>query len=271
MNRKSFDTDSWSWPGDDAQRPKLGFLNSINPVLLGGIGSIVGGIAQRIAIGRMNRYNSPESGADRMRRAGLPLAAMNEQSAGNQSAIPGEGFTGAGEHLSHYIQGQQDQAALLRSKNMLRGEIADSDLKVFDRNAYLSPYIDENNKLTTLREGQISYGVKAQKANAFIAEHQADITGLQLKAQQELDTRGMLTSETRARIGLMLVQAKLAGAGIKFTQANTEQIDSASKGVESLIKRFEADGNINLLESAMLIFLQQGRASAGGGNFNIGF
>ena len=248
MDRNTFDIEQPLL--GEVNTPKLGFfLDKIHPSILGALGSIVGQFVSQGYIKKMNRYNSPEAGAERMRKAGLPLAEMNEQTAGNQSNIPSEGFTGAGEHLSKYAQNNESLMAFERANQMLRGDTADADLKVFDRNAYLSPYVDDNNKLTTLREQFIRAEVKSKKAHAFLTENNGKIASLQFQAQKELAARGLLTAETRARIHQLLMSAKVAGSSINLMKAQQTEIDSAHKGIENLINRFEADGNMNMLVS----------------------
>jgi len=245
------------------------WLEGHMPNVIGAVGSILGQVKSEGYIRKMNRYNEPVNQLERLRKAGLPMAAYSHVGAGNQSAIPQQGIGQAGDYLSKFLDTDQTKANTASTLELLRGISADSDMKAYDRNVYLSDFVGDDNRRTTLREEQIQTGIALQKAQVALQRHSGTIASIDAEAKEQLRRDGKLNAETYARIELLGKQMGLIGQHTEMMKSQQQALENDNRAMQEIIKRMDKNG-MSLGESLLLMFLQKGKAAAGGSGFNIG-
>lgn len=103
--------------GEPSNKFKLGDLASAIPVVGSALSGIINRAQSQEDIRRMNEYNDPANQLKRLREAGLPMAAMGNNIASTQSALP-QTSGGALNNMGSYItnQYQIQQLKLLREQ-----------------------------------------------------------------------------------------------------------------------------------------------------------
>jgi len=249
-------------------------LRNILPGVLGAGGHIMQSLIGGMNVRAMNRYNDPSQQVERVRRAGLPMAALTPHTSGNQSAIPENQLGAAGTELGKYVSTEKTRKEISNLMEILRGLKADTDVKVFDRNVWLKEILDTDNVtetgITTAREQQIMFQINSMRAQQELNKHQTTVTRLNGEALQELKDKGMLSQETQSKIALLGKQMGLIESQEKLTAANAAATAAQTAGFNNLVERMMKNG-LSLGEAIVLTFLSKGSASASNQGINIGF
>lgn len=97
------------------------------PSLIATAGAMIGRGQSRGDIARQNAYNDPSNQVARLRRAGLPMAAMEGGHAGTQSTLPETSGDKIGSSIGSFISNQTQllQMQLLKEEIRLKGSEAD--------------------------------------------------------------------------------------------------------------------------------------------------
>lgn len=188
-------------------------LAVILPSLIQAAGGIGQHFANRNAINRQNRYNSPVEQVARLREAGLPLSSLDGTAqAGNQSGLPGgEGIAEAGQNLGNFMQ------TAVQKKQL---ELMDAQIKAVGAQAAHSAAsaqgveIDNQNKLVDPFAGEpISYVQRKQRLELETAQIQKDINSNRYEIEkidklvkESLYKDGTITGTARTALSNMVAE-----------------------------------------------------------------
>lgn len=176
------------------------------PLIAAGIsaGGAIGGAAlargqSKRDIQEQNEYNSPINQVNRLREAGLPMAAFGGgTSTGNQSALPIQSGQQVGAGISNFITTQ----LTLKQLKLLDAQIANTQQEA------QSKAIDNQLKQLDPTAGDpVSYGARMQKLDyemkliqKSMSENSKQIQDIDLAIKKDLHADGTLSEITRKQL-----------------------------------------------------------------------
>jgi len=230
---------------------KIGMGLGLVPSLLGVGGSLLGQITNRLFVKAQNRYNHPVQAMKRLKQAGLPLAAFNADNAGNQTSLPSEGFTQAGEHLSKFYEHRNERIAAARGLEDLRTASAGADVAEEDARIKLGKGENDQSLLADKQNTELAI----QKATLAMNKNQSEIAAIDLAAKKELQEKGMLNTETYQRIRKMVKEIKLINTQASFIKTQDDIMNAEKAAVNTIVDTMSKDG-LSFME-AVLVYLMQ--------------
>jgi len=221
------------------------------PSLLGVGGALLGQVASRLFVKAQNRYNHPVQAMKRLKQAGLPLAAFNADNAGNQTSLPSEGFTQAGEHLSKFYEHRNERVAIARGLEDLRTASAGADVAEEDARIKLGKGENDQSLLADKQNTELAI----QKATLKMSQNQGEIAAIDLAAKQELEKDGKLNAETYQRIAKMVKEMELIEQQRAFIKTQDDIMNAEKAAVNKIVDTMSKDG-LSFME-AVLVYLMQ--------------
>lgn len=211
--------------------------------LLGGIpviGSLLSGLIQRKQnlkdIAAQNLYNHPKSQKERLREAGIPMAAMFSGGASVQSDLPRatnlDPSLGTAKGIESFQQNRLTQAQLSLLDQEIRVKAAEADMKEQDRDWYLSidPMTGTTNKVDSLNIQK-----RTAQAKQFVAENQAVLGEMQNEIFTELKKQGVQVAKAKA--DLQLTGEKISTEQARRVVMSQQVQESVQRIAESLSRQ----------------------------------